>query len=265
MKILFFGDVIGKLGRRALAKALPSYKQKYKPDLIIANAENLAHGAGVTISTVEEIIAMGVNILTGGNDMFNKGEYEEVFLQFKDNLIRPANYPEAVPGQGYITLKIRQHRICIINLNGRVFFNEHLDDPFKKFDEIYQLLKIKTNDIVLVDFHAEATSEKSALGWYIDGRANALVGTHTHIPTSDMKILPQGTAFVTDVGMVGARDSIIGVEKEGPLKMFLTQLPARFERPENGLAQIGAILLEIDEVSLRMIKIERVDREVLIN
>jgi len=265
MKILFFGDVIGKLGRRAVIKSLPDYKKKYQPDLIIANAENLAHGAGITQATVEEILTGGVDILTGGNDMFKKSGYEDVFLQFENRIIRPANYPDEIPGRGYTTLKIGGHRVCIINLNGRVFFNEHLDDPFRKFDELYKLLKIGSDDIVLVDFHAEATSEKSAFSWYVDGRASAVVGTHTHIPTSDMNILPQGTAYVTDIGMVGAKDSVIGVEKEGPLKMFLSQVPVRFERPESGLARVGGVWLELDDKSSRAIQIRRVDQEIMVN
>ncbi len=264
MRILFFGDIVGKLGRRAIDKVLPEYKKKYNPDLVIANAENLAHGAGVTINTVEEILNSGVDILTGGNDIFKKKSFAEVFLQFENKIIRPANYPSSVPGKGYVTLKINNQRVIIINLNGRVFLNENLDCPFKKFDEIYKLLKIAKNDIVLVDFHAEATSEKSALGWYIDGKATAILGTHTHIPTADAKILPGGTAFVTDIGMTGAKDSIIGVEQEGPLYGFLTQLPTKFERPEEGLAQVGAILIEVDDKSHRVKTIERIDTEILI-
>jgi len=264
MRILFFGDIVGKVGRRAIDKILPEYKKKYQPDLIIANAENLAHGVGVTINTVEEILNSGIDVLTGGNDTFRKTGFEEVFLQFENKIIRPANYPVEVAGRGYTTLKVGQQRVIIINLNGRVFFYENLDCPFKKFDEIYELLKIAKNDIVLVDFHAEATSEKSALGWYVDGKVTAVLGTHTHIPTADTKILPGDTAFVTDIGMTGARDSIIGTDKAGPLYTFLTQLPAKFERPEDGIAQVGAILLDIDNKNGRAKSIKRVDTEVLI-
>lgn len=264
MKILFFGDVVGKIGRRAIEKILPEYKEKYNPDLIIANAENLAHGTGVTLNTVEEILNAGVDILTGGNDTFHKKGFEEVFLQFENKIIRPANYPESVAGRGYVTLKIGKQRIIIININGRVFLHENLDCPFRKFDEIYKLLNIAKNDIVLVDFHAEATSEKSALGWYVDGKVTAVLGTHTHVPTADTKILPAGTAFVTDAGMTGARDSIIGTDKEGPLYTFLTQLPAKFERAEEGVAQVGAILLDINKKTGRAKSIKRVDREIMV-
>ncbi len=262
MKILFFGDVVGRLGRRAVIRSLPEYKKQYRPDLIIANGENLAHGSGITMKTAEEMLTAGVNILTGGNHIFKKSGYEEVFTQLGKQVIRPANYPPGVAGQGYTTVKIKKQRVCVINLNGRVFFRENFDDPFRGFDKIEKLLKIAKNDIVLIDFHAEATSEKSAFAWYVDGRATAVLGTHTHVPTADAKILPQGTALITDVGMVGARDSVIGVEKEGPLTMFLTQLPVKFERADEGWAQINVVLLEIK--AGRVKKITRVDREILI-
>ncbi len=158
-------------------------------------------------------------------------------------------------------MKIKDRRVCVINLNGRVFMQENFEDPFREFDRIEKLLKIAESDIVVVDFHGEATSEKNAFGWYIDGRASAIFGTHTHVPTSDCKILPRGTALVTDAGMVGAKDSVIGVEKEGPLNLFLTQVSTRFEYAEEGLAQINAVLVEIDEKSGRAKKIERVDSE----
>lgn len=264
MKIIFFGDVVGKIGRRALEEIVPKYKKKYKPDLIIANGENIAHGTGVTEDTLQEVLAVGVDLVTTGNHVFAKKGYEEVFTNFENKIIRPANYPEGLPGRGYATLKIKDKRVCVINLNGRVFLQENFEDPFREFDKIEKLLKIAKSDIVVVDFHAEATSEKNAFGWYVDGRASAVLGTHTHVPTSDNKILPKGTAFVSDVGMVGARDSIIGVEKEGPLNLFLTQIPTRFEIPEEGIAQINAVLVEIDEKSGRAKKIERLDSEVKI-
>lgn len=262
MKILFFGDIVGKIGRRAVIKVLPEYRKKYQPNLVIANGENLAHGAGITLNTAEEVLQAGVDVLTGGNHIFKKSGYEEVFTQLAGRVIRPANYPPGVPGQGYTTLKVNKQRVCVINLNGRVFFREDFDDPFREFDKIRKLLKIAKNDIVLIDFHAEATSEKSAFAWYVDGKATAVLGTHTHVPTADAKILPQGTALVTDVGMVGARDSVIGVEKEGPLTMFLTQLPVKFDRIEEGWAQVNAVLLEVRAGQVK--KIIRLDKEVLV-
>ncbi|NMB48438.1 TIGR00282 family metallophosphoesterase [Candidatus Kuenenbacteria bacterium] len=261
MKILFFGDVVGKLGRRALAEILPKYQKKYKPDLIMANGENLAHGVGVTADTLGEVLEAGIDLVTTGNHVFAKSGAEEIFTNFENKIIRPANYPEGLPGRGFATLKINDKRVCVINLNGRVFMRENFEDPFRTFDSVEKLLKIGKSDIVLVDFHAEATSEKSAFGWYVDGRASVVFGTHTHVPTNDIKILPQGTAIVSDVGMVGDRDGVIGVEKEGPLNLFLTQVPTRFEYAEEGTAQINAVIVKVDEKSGRATEIQRADTE----
>ncbi len=262
MKILFFGDVVGRIGRRALEEVVPKYKKKYKPDLVIVNGENLAHGVGVTADTLREVLASGVDLVTTGNHVFAKSGTEEIFTEFENKIIRPANYPAGLPGRGYMTLKVGESRVCLINLNGRVFMRENFEDPFREFDRIEKLLKTDKSDIVLVDFHAEATSEKNAFGWYVNGRASAVLGTHTHVPTNDQRILPGGTALITDVGMVGARDSVIGVEKEGPLNLFLTQIPTRFEIPEEGWAQVNAVLIKIDEKTGRAKEIERVDMEV---
>lgn len=264
MKILFFGDIVGKIGRRAMAQILPEYRKKYQPDLVMANGENLAHGIGVTRDTIKEIFDAGVDILTGGNHIFKKKGYEEIFLNYENKIIRPANYPEGALGKGYATLKIDGRRVVVINMCGRVYMDENFDDPFRKFNELEKLLNIAKSDIVIVDFHAEATSEKNGLGWYLDGRASAVVGTHTHVPTADNKILCEKTAYVSDVGMVGLKDSIIGVEKEGPLKKFLTQLPVEFEHPETGLCQINAVVIEIDDETGRARSIKRVDSEVKI-
>ena len=262
MKILFFGDIVGKIGRKAMAKVLPEYKKKYNPDLVIANGENLAHGVGITEAVVGEVLGAGVDFLTTGNHLGSKKGWEKVMTKFNNKIIRPANYPVGVAGQGYATLKIKDKRVVIINLNGRVFLPENFDDPFRKFDEVYQLLKIQENDIVLVDFHAEATSEKNAFGWYVNGKAAAVIGTHTHVPTSDTRILPGGTAYVTDVGMVGGRDGIIGFEIEGPTRTFLTQISNKFEPVEAGQCQVNGVLIEIDEKTGKAKGIERVDREV---
>jgi 2',3'-cyclic-nucleotide 2'-phosphodiesterase len=265
MKILFFGDIVGKIGRRAISEVLPEYRKKYSPDLVIANGENLAHGIGITERTVEEMFEAGIDILTSGNHIYKKKGYEEVFTQYGERIIRPANYPEGVSGSGYTTIKVKGKRIVVINLMGRVFMQENFDDPFKKYDQIEKLLKIAKSDIVIVDFHGEATSEKNGFGWHVDGRASAVFGTHTHVPTADLKILPQGTSYLTDIGMVGGRDTIIGVEREGPLTMFLTQLPVSFEKPEEGVVQVNAVLVSIDEKTGRAKTIKRVDQEIEIN
>ncbi|OGG90414.1 metallophosphoesterase, partial [Candidatus Kuenenbacteria bacterium RIFCSPLOWO2_02_FULL_42_16] len=258
----FFGDVVGKIGRQAIKEILPKYKKQYQPDLVIANGENLAHGAGVTEDTLREVLTAGVDLVTTGNHVFDKKGFEEIFTNFENKIIRPANYPASCPGRGFVTLKTQDRRVVVMNLNGRIFMREKLEDPFRQFDELYKLLKIAKSDIVVVDFHGEATSEKNAFGWYVDGRATAVLGTHTHVPTADNKILPQGTAYITDVGMVGAKESIIGVEKAGPLNLFLTQMPARFEIPEEGVAQINAVLLKLDDKSGKAKKLERIDDEV---
>lgn len=264
MKVLFFGDIVGKLGRQALIQELPALKRDLEPDLIIANVENLAHGKGVTIDTLNEIKEVGVQVFTSGNHIFRKGGHEEILDSNMYKIIRPANYPPGVPGKGFVTLEVNGSRVLVINLMGRVFFKEDLDDPFRKLDEIIADAA-KDANIVLVDWHAEATSEKVALGWHADGRVSAVLGTHTHVLTADARILPQGTGCITDVGMTGARDGILGVAKEGPLYTFTTQLITKFEIPETGAAQINSVYLEIDDNTGRTTRIERRDLEVVIN
>ncbi len=262
MKILFFGDVIGRIGRRAIAKILPELKKKYEPDLVIANAENLAHGFGVTAKTLGEMIEAGVEVFTSGNHIWDKSEVFEIMSESKINLLRPANYPPGTPGLGYKIINIVTKRVLVINLMGQVFLRENLDSPFRKLDEI--LLNERNEDLnaIIVDFHAEATSEKVALGWYADGRVSAVIGTHSHVPAADVKILPQGTAYVTDAGMVGARNSIIGDDKKNLIKRFVEQIPYPIEVPEEGPCQINAVLIEIDPKTKRAKKIKRIDEEV---
>jgi metallophosphoesterase (TIGR00282 family) len=264
MKVLFFGDIVGKLGRQALIQELPSLKRDLEPDLIIANVENLAHGKGVTVDTLNEIQEAGVQVFTSGNHVFRKGGSEEILDGDTYKLIRPANYPPGVSGKGFIRININGTSVLVANLMGRVFFKEDLDDPFRKLDEIISSIQDEPA-LIIVDWHAEATSEKVALGWHADGRVSAVLGTHTHVPTADARILPQGTGTITDVGMTGARDGILGVEKEGPLYSFTTQLITKFEVPETGTAQINGVYLEIDDKSGRTTRIERQDLEVVIN
>jgi 2',3'-cyclic-nucleotide 2'-phosphodiesterase len=263
MKILFFGDIVGKLGRKAVAKALPGLREKYSPDFVIGNGENLAHGKGVTEKTLDEIYAAGVDFLTSGNHVTKK-EGTEYLLDREKRLIRPANYPPNVPGRGYEIVKIGNKKAIIINLVGRVFFQEDFDCPFRKLDELLEIREIKKSDLILVDFHAEATSEKVAFGWYADGRVTAIFGTHTHVPTADNWVLPKGSGYVTDVGRVAAKDSVLGVEKDLVIEKFLTQIQVRFERPEAGLVAVDAVLLTIDDKTNRAVKVERVDSEVRI-
>ncbi len=245
MKILFFGDIIGKIGRKAIKQILPELKEEYQPDLILANGENLAHGVGITEKVLSELKEVGVDLFTSGNHIFDKAEAASL-LEAKDPLVlRPANYPPTVPGCGFKLVEVGSKSVLVISLMGRVFIRENFDCPFRKIDEILSGVKAKNLAGIIVDFHGEATSEKIAFGWYVDGRVSAVLGTHTHVPTADIKILPQGTAYITDVGMVGAVDSVIGDKKEPIIKSFLDQTSFSLDIPEEGEVEVDAVFLEI--------------------
>lgn len=263
--VLFFGDIIGKIGRRALVKILPELRSKYQPDLVIVNVENLAHGKGVTRKTWKEIADAGVDVGTGGNHLYKK---EEIKTMFEEGvpIVRPANYSDLLGGQGFLVFTTPKGKVAVINLTGILFFggvtNPAAENPFATLDLVLQK---KPQDVVcsLVDFHAEITSEKPALGIYADGRVSAVLGTHSHIPTADNKILPQGTAYITDVGMVGARDSVGGGEFAPLLDNFLgTTERGTFEIPESGVCSINAVRLEIDPATGRAVVCERLDSEI---
>lgn len=262
MKILFFGDVIGKIGRRAVKLILPELIKEYQPDLVVANAENVAHGVGVTEKTLGELIEAGVQVFTSGNHVFSKPEAEALLTVPDPVLLRPANYPPRLPGLEFKIMEVGSKAVAIINLIGRVFMKENFDCPFRKLDEILAKITAKNIGAIIVDFHAEASSEKTAFGWYADGRVSAVLGTHTHVPTADCKILPGGTAFVSDAGMVGALDSVIGDRKEEIIKSFLTQVNPTLEIPEEGEVEVDAILIEIDPATKKALKIGRVDRKI---
>ncbi|MFH0951590.1 MAG: TIGR00282 family metallophosphoesterase [Patescibacteria group bacterium] len=246
MTILFFGDIVGKIGRKALAAVLPDYQKKYKPDLIIGNVENLAHGKGVTFKTLDELLDMGFDCFTSGNHIWKKKEVYEIMKDDKYPLLRPANYPEGTPGIGVLVLTVGARQILILNLQGRTFMLDEVADPFRTFDKLLAKHQSKKYAAIIVDFHAEATSDKVAFGWYANGRASAVIGTHTHIPTADARVLDQGTAYITDVGMVAARDSVLGVDKHVIIKKFLTQLPAEHTLPETGEVFVNAVVITID-------------------
>ena len=263
MKILFFGDIVGKIGRGAIKKVLPQLKKELEPDLVMANVENLAHGKGVTKKTLREVKDAGIDIFTSGNHIWKQNEVFEIFQEKDCMLLRPANYPPNVPGKGYKIFEVGTRSILVVNLIGRVFFKDEFDCPFRKIDEILKEFEKKKNlSGIIVDFHAEATSEKVAFGWYVDGRVSVVLGTHTHIPTADGQILPQGTAYITDVGMVGAKESVIGVQKEIIIQNFLTQIGKSHEIPKQGICTVNAVLVEIDPETKRAIDIKRIDREV---
>lgn len=260
MKVIFIGDLVGKIARQALKQILPEWRKKYAPDFVVANGENMAHGIGMTNKTVDEVLAAGVDVITSGDHAFDKAEEENVFAGHT-NVLRPANWPPGVPGQGAFLAVNNKKSLLVVNLIGRVFLRQNFDCPFRKLDEILDEHKPTA---VLIDFHAEATSEKNVLGFYADGRVSAVVGTHTHVGTTDAKILPQGTAFVTDVGMVGAVNSVIGDEKESVLDSILHQTKFKLEPVESGPCQIGAVLIEIDEKTNKAKSIKRIDEELYI-
>ena len=260
MKILFIGDIVGKIGRQAIALALPDLRKKYQPDVVVANVENLAHGKGITSKTLMEMQEAGIEIMTSGNHVWKKQDVTEAMNECHVNLITPANDPRTLDNHDMINIKIGSNNLSVINLLGRVFMEEEgLRCPFQEIDKILED-KIDNQDIILVDIHAEATSEKKALGWYLDGKVSAVLGTHTHIPTADAQILPQGTAYITDVGMVGPVDSVLGVKKELIIEKFFTDGPIVFKIPEEGMVEINAVLLEIDDQTKKAKSIERISQ-----
>ncbi|MFH0828818.1 MAG: TIGR00282 family metallophosphoesterase [Candidatus Kerfeldbacteria bacterium] len=260
--VLYIGDVVGRIGRRCVAKVLPELIEEYRPDLVVANAENLAHGKGVTKDTFKELLDAGVTFCTSGNHIFSKEEALGMLDEKKTPLIRPANYPPGTPGKGSVIIEVGTRKVLLVNLQGRVFMKEGADDPFRAFDSIYSSYEDKKLSAIIVDFHAEATSEKVAFGWYVEGRASAVVGTHTHVATADEWILPGGTAYVTDLGMCGGRDTVIGRSKEEVLHKFQSLVGTKFELPEEGHCRFNSVLIEIDPATGKATDIERIDREV---
>ncbi|MDD4332651.1 MAG: TIGR00282 family metallophosphoesterase [Patescibacteria group bacterium] len=246
LNILFIGDINGKIGREAVKKILPKLKREEKIDLVIANAENAAHGSGVTEESLKELQSAGIDYFTNGDHAFDRIKQAEICYE-KFPIIRPANFPPDVPGQGYTLINTKQGDILLINLIGRVFMQPDLDCPFRKFQEILANFENQKLFAIIIDIHAEATSEKISFGHFADGRATAVLGTHTHIMTADEKITGKGMAYITDVGMVGAADECIGVSKEGIIKTYLTQIKYPHVIPESGKAIFGSVLLKIDE------------------
>src|SRR5215472_4536592 len=250
MQILFIGDIFGSAGRKIVHDHLPHLVTTHKVDLVIANAENAAGGFGLTPPIAEELLDRGCDVLTTGNHIWDKREIIDYFDSANGNsssrarrVLRPANYSQGVPGVGTFEGTTKTgHSYAVINLQGRVFM-QNTDDPFRKADE---LLRQITSKVIVVDIHAEATSEKIAMGWYLDGRVTAVIGTHTHVPTADTRVLPRGTAYQTDVGMTGPYDSVIGVMKEQVLQRFLTGLPGRFEAAK-GDPRLCAVVVACDE------------------
>lgn len=256
MKVLFIGDIVGSIGRKMLMETLPLLKRKYHPQVTIVNGENAAAGRGITEKIYKEFLQSGVDLITMGNHTWDNRDIFEFIDQENIKMIRPENFPAGTPGIGLKVIKVNQSRLAVINIQGRVFLND-LDDPFRTMDRLLQELDKKVH-CIFVDFHAETTSEKQAMGWYLDGRVSAVVGTHTHVQTNDARILPQGTAYLTDAGMTGAYDSILGVESQIILEKFLTQLPVRHEIPEEGRKILSGCFVEIDDQTGKAIRIENI-------
>ena len=254
MRVLMIGDVIGEPGREAVRILVPELRSEFGIDLVIANGENTAGGFGITPDTAMELTESRVDIITSGNHVWKQKEIIP-FINEEWPLIRPANYPPGTPGRGYI----RIGNTVVINLMGRTFMNT-LDCPFRGIDQVLKEVGGETPPkVIIVDFHAEATSEKQAMGWYTDGRVSAVLGTHTHVGTADARILPKGTAFITDVGMTGPYNSVIGSDIRAVLEGFLTQMPRRFTVPK-GPVLLNSVLVDIDDESGTATSIERIDR-----
>lgn len=243
MKILFVGDVVGSPGRQAVKAFVQDVQKEHEIEVTIANAENAAGGNGLTPQVAQELFDSGIQFLTMGNHVWDQRTIMD-FIENEQRLIRPANYPLGAPGKGYGFIRSGGKKVAVLNLSGRVFMAA-LEDPFAGAIRLINQIQQET-PIIIVDFHAEATSEKMALGWFLDGKVSAVLGTHTHIQTADARLLAEGTAYITDVGMTGPRDSVLGVKKEIIIKRFLTQMPVKFELAAGPL-QLNAVVLDIDE------------------
>jgi len=243
VRILFIGDIVGQPGRKMVARHLQRLVATNRVDVTIANAENAAAGFGITPGVAQELFGLGIALLTSGNHIWDKKEAEGL-LATEGRILRPANYPDEVPGSGAHVLNVQGRLVGVVNLQGRAFLLP-IDCPFRSADrELAQLSRV--TDTILVDFHAEATAEKQAFGWYLDGRVSAVLGTHTHVQTADERLLPGKTAYITDVGMTGPRDSVIGVRPEDAIPRFLTQMPRKFTVAD-GPSLLSAVLLEVEE------------------
>ncbi len=254
MRFLIVGDVVGRPGRRILQEKLPYLRKTHAVDAVIVNGENAAAGLGITPQVCEEILDMGVDVITSGNHIWDKKEILE-YIAHQPRLLRPLNYPEGVPGQGGLLLETRGIPWAVISLNGRVFMNS-LDCPFRRVEEHIAGIPGNTK-VVIVDFHAEATSEKIAMAWYLDGKVSCLVGTHTHVPTADEQLFPRGMAYISDIGMTGAHNSIIGVEVKQILHRFLTQMPVKNIVAKENLF-LNGVLVDVDNGSGKAKGIQRI-------
>lgn len=264
MRILFIGDIVGKGGRRTVTRLLPDIKTNQKIDVVVANVENIAHGVGVTRKTLREVMDAGIDVATSGNHIFSKPEANELVADKKLALLRPHNFLHS-PGSGTLQFPTGAYILTVINLEGTVFMDEdNAANPFKTLDEILQLPETQQSHVTLIDFHAEATSEKVAFGWHADGKVSAVVGTHTHVATADQRVLPKGTAFISDVGMTGPWNSVIGVDKDVIVNNFMGDEQQRHIIPEEGEMVLNAVIIDIDEKTKLARNIERFDQYIKI-
>lgn len=266
IKIIFIGDVVGKLGRRALAQIVPVWREKYQADEFIVNVENLAHGKGVTEATLAELKVLGLRIFTGGNHVWSKAGLDQLLQDKEITLVVPANDSRALPEHGARVITVANLKFLLVNLVGQVFMIDEQNLTTNPFQVVDEILTQKDPSVagVLIDFHAEATSEKIAFGWYLDGRAVAVCGTHTHVPTADAKILPKGTAYITDIGMVGGVQTVLGVDKDVIVNRFSGNHKSSFEYPDVGEAEINAVLLTLNPETGQTIGIEHLHENVVI-
>jgi metallophosphoesterase (TIGR00282 family) len=247
MRVLFIGDIVGSPGRAGLARAMPELRETYAPELVIANGENTAGGVGITEKTARELLDLGVDVITTGNHVYRHREVYG-FLDSSDRVIRPANYPMANPGRGHTVVDVAGRRVGVLNLSGSLYLKV-ARIPFHEADARLRKLADEGADAVIVDFHCELTSEKIAMGWHLDGRVAACLGTHTHVPTADARVLPGGTAYISDTGMTGSREGVIGARRDQVLDSFITQMPTRFESAE-GNVWINAVLVDVNDAGL---------------
>lgn len=245
MKILFIGDIVGRPGRSIVRSLLPKLKEEFSLDVVIANGENSAAGVGITKKVYDELMNMGIDVLTMGNHIWDRKEFIPDITSCP-NIVRPANYPEGVPGKGYDIFSSKGIKYGVTNVLGRVFMPCCVCCPFQAANAVIPKMKAET-PIILLDIHCEATSEKNALAWYLDGKVSAVIGSHTHVQTADERILPKGTAFISDIGMVGAYDSVIGVQKEQIIKRFLLSMPEHFEPEDKGPGLFNGLIIDIDD------------------
>ena len=253
MNVMMIGDVVSDCGRAFLSKHLPALKKLHGIDICVVNGENSAKGNGITPASAGDLFSAGADVITTGNHVYRRAEVYE-YLDREPFVVRPANYPAEDPGKGYCIVDRGRYRAAVVNLSG-IYYMENLENPFKKADGILDELKKERVNVILVDFHAEATSEKKAMGFYLDGRISALAGTHTHVQTSDAGVLPGGTGYITDLGMTGNYDSVLGVDKNTIIKKFMDSMPARFDTPE-GPACVEGCVFEIDEKSGKCFRAE---------